>query len=60
MPYKAQKAPGDSEAWEVVNTDTDEVRATHEPPDAQEKAERQVKLLHSVEKEWPEEDEDDE
>ena len=46
MPYTTRKA---GENVEVVNTETDEVKAVHEPPDAQEKADRQVKLLHSIE-----------
>jgi hypothetical protein len=46
MPYKAEQR---GEDWVVINTDTEEVKATHEPPDAQDKAERQVKLLHAVE-----------
>lgn len=59
MPYKVVKTPGENESWDVVNADTDEVKATHEPPDAKEKAEKQVKLLHNVEKEWPEDEDDD-
>ena len=52
MPYAAKK--GDGETWDVVNTDTDEVKATHQPPEAEEKAKRQVSLLTEVEKdpEW--------
>lgn len=51
MPYEVRK---NGENYDVVNTDTDEVKATHEPPDAKEKAERQVKLLHEIESdpEW--------
>lgn len=51
MPYKAIQ---NGEDWDVVNTETNEVKATHKPPDAKEKAERQIKLLHEVEKdpEW--------
>ena len=51
MPYEARQA---GENWEVVNKDTGDVKATHEPPDAKEKAEKQVKLLHAVENdpEW--------
>lgn len=51
MPYEI-KADGDN--WQVINSDTGEVKATHEPPDAKEKAERQVALLHEVEQnpEW--------
>lgn len=46
MPYEARQA-GDN--WEVVNKDTGEVKATHEPPDAEEKAKRQVRLLEGIE-----------
>jgi len=46
MPYEI-KENGDN--YDVVNKDTGEVKATHEPPDAKEKAERQVKLLEAVE-----------
>lgn len=54
MTYKAQAGGGG--AWDVVNTETGETVATHEPPDAKESAERQVKLLHEVEKDpaWDE------
>lgn len=54
MPYEIKKN-GDS--YDVVNTETHEVKATHEPPEAEEKAKRQVKLLNEVEKspEWDEE-----
>jgi hypothetical protein len=54
MPYSAKQ--GEGETWDVVNTETNEVKATHQPPDAKEKAERQVKLLSEVEKapEWDE------
>lgn len=45
----AYEARADGENWVVVNTETDEVKATHTPPEAQEKAERQVRLLHEVE-----------
>lgn len=55
MPYKIVK--GEGETYDVVNTETEQVKATHQPPDAKEKAERQVKLLHEVEKspEWGDE-----
>jgi len=56
MQYKKVK---NGENWDVVNTETDEVKATHEPPDAEEKADRQLKLLHEIEKD-PQWDEDDE
>lgn len=51
MPYKVQ---ANGENYDVVNTETGEVKATHVPPDAEEKAKRQVSLLHDVEKapEW--------
>jgi hypothetical protein len=48
MPYEARKKEG-SDAWEVVNTDTRDVKATHEPPDAEEKAKNQVRLLTEIE-----------
>jgi hypothetical protein len=48
MPYEARKKEG-SDAWEVVNTATKEVKATHEPPDAKDKAEAQVRLLEAIE-----------
>jgi hypothetical protein len=47
MPYEVKAGEGDT--YDVVNKDTGEVKATHTPPDAKEKAERQVKLLHEVE-----------
>jgi hypothetical protein len=52
MPYEIHKDGG--EAVEVVNTQTGRVVDKHEPPDAQGKAERQVRLLHVVENdsEW--------
>lgn len=56
MPYAKRKA---GENWEVINTETEEVKATHEPPEAEEKAERQVKLLNQIEQD-PQWDEDDE
>lgn len=54
MPYEAKK--GEGETWDVVNTETTQVKATHQPPDAEEKAKRQVKLLSEVEKDpsWDE------
>jgi len=48
MPYKARK--GEGEQWEVINTETNDVRMTLDPPDAKEKAERQEKLLNEIEK----------
>lgn len=47
MPYKARKAE-ESDNWEVINEDTEEVRATHEPPDAEEKAKKQAELLNHI------------
>ena len=46
MPYKAEKQ---GENWVVKNTETNEVKATHEPPEAEEKAKRQVRLLEAIE-----------
>jgi hypothetical protein len=46
MPYEIRQ---NGENYDVVNTDTGEVKATHEPPDAKEKAEKQVELLRHVE-----------
>lgn len=46
MPYEIRQS-GDN--YEVINKDTGDVKATHEPPDAKEKAERQVKLLEGIE-----------
>jgi len=46
MPYKIEK---DGENYNVVNEDTGEIKATHEPPDAKDKAERQVRLLEAIE-----------
>lgn len=56
MPYQVKQ---DGDNYQVVNSETDEVKATHEPPDAKEKAERQVKLLHQIEDD-PEWDADNE
>ena len=46
MPYEIEK---DGENYLVKNSETGEVKATHEPPDAKEKAERQLRLLEEVE-----------
>lgn len=46
MPYDI-KQHGD--AYEVVSKDTGRVVATHQPPDAEEKAKRQVHLLEAIE-----------
>lgn len=48
MPYEIRKQEG-TENYEVINSETKEVKATHEPPDAKEKAERQVHLLEAIE-----------
>lgn len=55
--YKAQKAEG-SENWVVINTETEEVKATHEPPEAEENAKRQAKLLNDIASDpsWDKED----
>jgi hypothetical protein len=45
MPYKVVEA---GDGYDVVNTETDEVKAHH---DSREDAERQVRLLHELEKE---------
>lgn len=46
MPYKVEQ---DGEDWMVVNTELDKIVARHMPPDAKEKAEKQVRLLEAVE-----------
>lgn len=46
MPYEIRKS---GENYEVINSETHEVKATHEPPDAEEKAKRQVRLLEAIE-----------
>lgn len=48
MPYEAKQ--GDGESWVVVNSDTGDIKETHAPPEAEEKAKRQVKLLTAIEK----------
>lgn len=55
MPYEIRQA---GENYEVINSETKDVKATHQPPDAKEKAERQVKLLTEVENdpEWGDND----
>lgn len=57
MPYEKKK---DGDNWQVVNKETGDVVATHEPPDAEEKADRQLKLLHEIENDpqWDEDEED--
>lgn len=47
MPYEMKK---EGEDFVVVNKATGEVRAKHTPPDAEEKAKRQVILLNEIEK----------
>jgi len=58
MPYRVEKDSANPANFNVVNTETNDVKATHEPPDAEEKAKRQVRLLHEVESdpEWNEEE----
>ena len=46
MPYEIKK---DGEAYLVVNKETGETKARHEPPDAKDKAEKQVRLLEAIE-----------
>lgn len=46
MPYEVR---ADGEDYQVVNTETEEVKATHKPPDGKEKAEKQVRLLDAIE-----------
>ena len=46
MPYEVQKK---GDAFVVINSVTKDVKATHEPPDAEEKAKQQVRLLNAVE-----------
>lgn len=48
MPYSIRQQEG-SENWEVINSDTEEVKAVHEPPNAKDKAEKQVRLLEAIE-----------
>jgi hypothetical protein len=52
MPYEVKA--GENGTYDVVNKESGQVKATHQPPDAKEKAERQVALLHEVESdpEW--------
>lgn len=45
MPYRVEQR---GEKFAVVNTETDEVKAEH---DDRETAERQVRLLHEIERE---------
>lgn len=46
MPYEIRK---DGDAYLVVNSETGDVKAKHTDPDAKEKAEKQVALLHDLE-----------
>jgi hypothetical protein len=48
VPYEIRE---DGEDYLVINEDTGEIKARHEPPDAKEKAEKQVALLHELEAE---------
>jgi len=52
MPYHLQQ---DGDNWNVLNEDG-EVKAVHEPPDAKEKAQKQIELLHSLEHGMKEDD----
>lgn len=56
MPYAVRA--GEGESFDVINSETDDIKATHQPPDAKEKAERQVRLLNEIEKdpEWEREE----
>lgn len=49
MPYAIRKEGAD---YLVVNKDTDEVKARHSPPDGEEKAKKQINLLHAIEHGW--------
>lgn len=46
MPYEVRK---DGEDYLVINKDSGEEKARHTPPDAKEKAEKQVRLLEAIE-----------
>jgi hypothetical protein len=46
VPYEVRKEGDD---YIVVNKDTGEEKARHTPPDAEQKAKDQVKLLHGLE-----------
>jgi len=48
MPYEVRKQEN-TENYEVINKDTGEIKAVHEPPDAKDKADKQVKLLEAIE-----------
>ncbi len=47
MPYEIRQ---EGENYLVENKETRRVVATHKPPDAKEKAEKQVRLLEAVER----------
>lgn len=46
MPYEVKK---DGDDYLVINKDTGEEKARHTPPDAEEKAKEQVRLLEGIE-----------
>lgn len=46
MPYEIRQ---DGEDFLVINKETGMEKARHTPPDAKQKAEDQVKLLHGIE-----------
>lgn len=47
MPYEIRQDGDDK--YVVINKETGEVKATHVPPDAKDKAEKQVRLLQGLE-----------
>ena len=49
MPYEIKQ---EGETYVVINSDTKDVKAKHDPPDAKEKAEKQVHLLNAIEHDW--------
>lgn len=49
MPYEIKQ---DGDCYQVINKDTGQVKARHEPPEAKEKAEKQVHLLNAIEHGW--------
>jgi len=46
VPYEIKE---EGEDYLVINKDSGDVKARHTPPDAKEKAEEQVRLLHGIE-----------
>jgi hypothetical protein len=46
MPYEVKK---EGEDYLIINKDTGETKARHTPPDAEQKAKDQVKLLEGIE-----------